>query len=112
MVTSRYVVTLRDDVADVIGTADKLAKRLGGVRRHVYGSTIKGFSLVNLSDRALAELRADPRGGERRRSSARSCSLPRSAAFPSATGLVAAMPDGGGEPQVRSLASTAPCAIE
>lgn len=60
MVTSRYVVTLRDDVADVIGTADKLAKRLGGVRRHVYGSTIKGFSLVNLSDRALAELRADP----------------------------------------------------
>ncbi|MDX2092565.1 MAG: S8 family serine peptidase [Kofleriaceae bacterium] len=59
-VTTRYVVRLRDGVTDVIGEANRLSKKHGGVRRHVFGSTIKGFTVVNLSEAKLAELRADP----------------------------------------------------
>jgi subtilisin family serine protease len=59
-VENRYIVRLRDDTADVRGKADRLASQHAASRRHVFGNTIKGFTLVNLSDRELESLRQDP----------------------------------------------------
>jgi subtilisin family serine protease len=59
-VENRYIVRLRDDVEEPLRDADELTRRHGGVRRHVYASTIKGFTVANLTPAGLKALRDDP----------------------------------------------------
>lgn len=59
-VTNRFVVLLRD-VDDVRAVADELVARHGGLRRHLYTETVRGFSVVSVPEANLDALRRDPR---------------------------------------------------
>ena len=55
-----YIVTFRDDEADPGGQANGLVKAHGGSLRHVYRYALKGFSVANLPDAAVAALQRNP----------------------------------------------------
>jgi subtilisin family serine protease len=52
----RYLIAFREDVTDVRGLAEQLARVHGGDIRHVYEYAVKGFS-ATLSDQAAEALR-------------------------------------------------------
>ena len=56
-----YIVTLRDNVADVASVAQSLSGLHQGALKHVYRSALKGFSVQNISAAAAAAIAADPR---------------------------------------------------
>lgn len=53
-----YIVVLRDDESDPDNKAKALVKAHGGSLKHVYRKALKGFAVANLSDEAVAVLRA------------------------------------------------------
>jgi subtilisin family serine protease len=58
-IPGQYIVVFRDDVADVDGKIKEKVKKANGRLKHAYTSALKGFA-GELSDAAVAELRADP----------------------------------------------------
>ena len=56
-----YIVTLADDVSDVVSVTQELARKYSIELDLTYQSAIKGFGVTALSPSALAELRCDPR---------------------------------------------------
>jgi subtilisin family serine protease len=58
-IPGRYIVRFRDDEQDVDGRARELAVKHAGTVRRVYKAALKGMTL-ELSDAAVAALRADP----------------------------------------------------
>ncbi len=56
-----YIVTLRDNVADVDGVARSLTGLHKGALTHLYKSALKGFAVQNISEAAAAAIAADPR---------------------------------------------------
>lgn len=59
-IENAYIVVFRDDVADPATVSADLVEALGGSRFYVYEHALKGFAVANLSDPALAALRANP----------------------------------------------------
>jgi subtilisin len=60
----RYLVVLRDDVAEVPAIANEHARRYGGTVGHLYRHALKGYSIVIPPERGaevLAEIKGDPR---------------------------------------------------
>jgi subtilisin family serine protease len=53
-----YIVVLRDDVSDPDIKGNAFVKAHGGSLKHVYKKALKGFAVANLSDGAVAALRA------------------------------------------------------
>ena len=58
--SNQYIVVFQDAVAEPDALARTLVANLGGTLRHTYQSALKGFA-AELSDVAVATLRADPR---------------------------------------------------
>jgi subtilisin family serine protease len=58
-VTGQYIVVFNDDVEDPHGKAAAKTQKAKGALKHSYGAALKGFA-AELSDEAVAELRADP----------------------------------------------------
>jgi subtilisin family serine protease len=58
-IPGQYIVVFNDDVADPHGKAKEKALKKNGKLKFSYGAVIKGFA-AELSDAAVAELRADP----------------------------------------------------
>jgi subtilisin family serine protease len=59
VIPGQYIVVFNDDVADPHGKAIEKALKKNGKLKYSYGAAIKGFA-AELSDEAVAELRADP----------------------------------------------------
>jgi subtilisin family serine protease len=59
VIPGSYIVVFADDVDDAEGKARDKAGRARGRLKHAYKNVIKGFA-AELSDAAVAELRADP----------------------------------------------------
>ena len=59
-IPGQYIVVFRDGVADVRGTANRLAAAHGGNVRFTYQHAVRGFALSNVSDRAAAALARNP----------------------------------------------------
>lgn len=57
-IAGSYIVVLKDEV-EVKGKAKEKAERKGGKLKHEYAAVLNGFA-AELSDEALAEMRADP----------------------------------------------------
>jgi len=60
LIPGRYIVVLRDEVADVPAVARRLAAQYGGELRRIYTAALRGFTLGQLSDEAVAALRSNP----------------------------------------------------
>jgi len=60
IIPGRYIVVLKDDVADPQATADELGRAHGLGLGFIYSSALKGFSAA-IPERALAALGRDPR---------------------------------------------------
>ena len=58
-IPGQYIVVFNDDVADPHGKAKEKALKKNGKLKFSYGAALKGFA-AELSDEAVAELRADP----------------------------------------------------
>jgi subtilisin family serine protease len=58
-IPGRYIVVLKDDVAEPHAESDRKVRRHGGRRHHSFSRTIKGFS-ASMSDAAVEALRNDP----------------------------------------------------
>ena len=58
-IPGQYIVTFRNDVADVPGLAKQLVSQVGGRTGFTYTSAIKGFS-AQLPDQAIAALQRNP----------------------------------------------------
>jgi subtilisin family serine protease len=58
-VPGQYIVVFNDDVEDPHGKAAAKAQKAKGMLKHSYGAALKGFA-AELSQEAVAELRADP----------------------------------------------------
>jgi subtilisin family serine protease len=58
-IPGQYIVVFRDDVDDVDGKIKDKVKKANARLKHAYKSAVKGFA-GELSDAAVAELRADP----------------------------------------------------
>lgn len=58
-IPGQYIVVFNDDVADPHGKAQEKALKKNGKMKYSYGAVLKGFA-AELSDAAVAELRADP----------------------------------------------------
>jgi len=58
-VEGQYIVVFNDDVGDPHGKAKEKAQKQNGKLKYSYGAVLKGFA-AELSDEAVAELRADP----------------------------------------------------
>jgi subtilisin family serine protease len=58
-VPGQYIVVFKDDVDDPHGKAKEKALKAKGKMKYSYGAVLKGFA-AELSDEAVAELRADP----------------------------------------------------
>jgi subtilisin family serine protease len=58
-VEGQYIVVFNDDVGDPHGKAKEKAQKRNGKLKYSYGAVLKGFA-AELSDEAVAELRADP----------------------------------------------------
>jgi len=58
-VPGQYIVVFNDDVTDPEGKAREKSAKANGKLKHSYASALKGFA-AELSDAAVAELRADP----------------------------------------------------
>jgi subtilisin family serine protease len=56
--TKDYIVVLRDDESDPDIKAKALVKVHGGSLKHVYKKALKGFAVADLSDEAVAAIRA------------------------------------------------------
>ncbi len=56
-----YIITLRDNVADVDGVAASLAGVHKGTLKHIYKSALKGFAVQHISDAAATAIAADAR---------------------------------------------------
>ena len=56
-----YIVTFRDDVADVASAAQSIAGLHKGALKHLYKSALKGFAVQNISEAAAAAIASDPR---------------------------------------------------
>ena len=56
-----YIVTLRDDVGDVAAVAQSISGLHKGALKHLYKSALKGFSVQNISEAAVAAIASDPR---------------------------------------------------
>ena len=56
-----YIVTLRDNVADVDGVAASISGVHRGALKHLYKSALKGFAIHNISEAAAAAIASDPR---------------------------------------------------
>jgi len=59
VIPGQYIVVFNDDVADPHGKAKEKALKKNGKLKYSYGAALKGFA-AELSDAAVAELRADP----------------------------------------------------
>jgi subtilisin family serine protease len=57
-IAGTYIVVLKDEV-DARGKAKEKAERKGGTLKHAYAAVLNGFA-AELSEEALAEMRADP----------------------------------------------------
>jgi subtilisin family serine protease len=58
-VPGQYIVVFKEDVDDPHGKAKVKAAKKGGKMKYSYGDVLKGFA-AELSDEAVADLRADP----------------------------------------------------
>jgi len=56
-----YIITLRQNVADVDAVASSLAGIHRGALKHLYRSALKGFAIQNISEAAAAAIAADAR---------------------------------------------------
>jgi subtilisin family serine protease len=59
VIPGQYIVVFNDDVEDPIGKAKEKALKKNGTLKYSYGAVLKGFA-AELSDEAVADLRADP----------------------------------------------------
>ena len=59
-VPGAYIVVLRDDTPNVDAIAEETVRLHGGTRGHVFQSALKGFSVRDLPDAAVAALRENP----------------------------------------------------